>query len=354
MEEITVNLHMHTLYSDGFGTHADIARAAIQAGVDVVYVTDHNVLVNGPEEVYREGRKRVLLLVGEEVHNQARQPQKSHLLVLGADREMATYAHDPQLLINSARQAGGLTFIAHPLDPAAPAVGEDDLSWDDWQTTGFTGIELWNHLSEFKTRLKTKFHALYYGLFPAQSIQGPFPEVLQKWDELLASGVRVVAVGGSDAHALPARMGPFRRTVFPYEYHFRAINNHMLIQSPLTGNVKEDRRLVLEALGRGRGFIGYDLPAPTKGFRFTAQGRERTAWMGEEISCQSGVTLQVRLPLPAECRLVKDGKLIKQWVKRETIVHITTEPGAYRVEVHLEQRGRRTAWIYSNPIYVVR
>jgi predicted metal-dependent phosphoesterase TrpH len=86
MEEITVNLHMHTRYSDGSGLHVDIARAALQAGVDVVIVTDHNVLVSGPEDVYREGRKRVLLLVGEEVHNQARQPQKSHLLIVGAER----------------------------------------------------------------------------------------------------------------------------------------------------------------------------------------------------------------------------------------------------------------------------
>ena len=47
MYEIIVNLHMHTRYSDGSGTHKDIAEAAIDAGVDAVIVTDHNVLVNG-------------------------------------------------------------------------------------------------------------------------------------------------------------------------------------------------------------------------------------------------------------------------------------------------------------------
>ena len=49
MQEIVVNLHMHTRYSDGSGTHKDIVRAAFQAGVDVVIVTDHNVLVQGFE-----------------------------------------------------------------------------------------------------------------------------------------------------------------------------------------------------------------------------------------------------------------------------------------------------------------
>ena len=47
MHEAVVNLHMHTRYSDGTGTHRDIAQAAIAAGVDVVIVTDHNILVQG-------------------------------------------------------------------------------------------------------------------------------------------------------------------------------------------------------------------------------------------------------------------------------------------------------------------
>ena len=32
MHEIVINLHMHTRYSDGTGTHKDIAEAAIKTG----------------------------------------------------------------------------------------------------------------------------------------------------------------------------------------------------------------------------------------------------------------------------------------------------------------------------------
>ena len=32
--------------------------------------------------------------------------------------------------------------------------------------------------------------------------------------------------------------------------------------------------------------------------------------------------------------------------------HITTEPGVYRVEVYIPYRGKRRAWIFSNPIYI--
>lgn len=352
MNEISVNLHMHTFYSDGHASHAQIGQAALRAGLDAVIVTDHNVLVNGVESYYQDGQRRVLLLVGEEIHNQARQPQKSHLLVFGAKREIAPFADDPQKLIERARQYGGLTFLAHIVDPAAPAVNQEDLSWTDWQVSGYTGIELWNGFSEFKTRLKSRLHAIYYAYNFIRVASGPLPGALQKWDELLNNGKRVVAIGGSDAHGLPAKLGPLRRTVFPYEEHFKAINTHLLLPSPLTGELVEDKRLVLQALELGHAFIGYDLPGSTRGFRFTAKGREQTAWMGDEISAKYGITLQIRLPAPAECRLIKDGKLIKSWQKSDTLVHNTPEPGVYRVEVYREYLGKLRGWIYSNPIYV--
>lgn len=352
MHELVVNLHMHTTYSDGHGSHAEIAQAALRAGLDAVIVTDHNVYVTGPEDYHREGKKKVLLLIGEEIHDQARQPQKNHLLVFGAGKELATLAYDPPRLLEAIRRAGGLAFIAHPMDPAAPAVGEDDLSWVDWQLQGYQGLELWNGLSEFKTLLKSKLHALYYAFNPERIARGPFPEVLARWDDLLASGQRPVAICGSDAHALPASLGPIKRILFPYEWHFRGINNHLLVPTPLSGEIENDRRLILEALGHGRCFIGYDLPASTRGFRFTANSIAGDAYMGEEISAQKGITLQIRLPRPAECRLIKDGKLLKTWEKRETCTHITTEPGIYRVEVYLDYLGQRRGWIFSNPIFV--
>ena len=352
MHEIIINLHMHTPYSDGGGTHADIARAAIAAGIDAVIVTDHNVYVNGPEDYYKDGDRKVLLLVGEEIHDQTRDPQKSHLLVFGITKEYANKANNPQGLIDSVRENGGLAFIAHPVDPAAPAVSESDLSWADWDVHGYNGIELWNGMSEFKSLLRTKLHALFYAYSPQHVAHAPFPETLKLWDQLLSEGNRVVAIGGSDAHAFKARMGPFRRTLFPYEFHFRSINTHLCIDKPLSGVVPEDRRLILEALAQGRAFIGYDLPASTRGFRFTAQGKESNAWMGDVISAKGGITLQIRLPFRTECHLIKDGKRIKSWRKRENCTHITSEPGVYRAEVYIQYKGKRRGWIYSNPIYV--
>ncbi len=352
MVELVVNLHMHTTYSDGHGSHDMIAQAAIAAGVDAVLVTDHNVWVDGPAGYYRSGQEKVLLLVGEEIHDQARVPQKNHLLVFGAGQELCALAANPQRLIDAVNEAGGLAFLAHPHEKASPTFGEPDLSWVDWQVTGYTGLELWNAMSEFKSRLISRLHAVFYAFFPERIARGPDPETRAKWDELHLSGRRVVAIGGTDAHAFPARMGPFRRTIFPYKFHFETLNTHVLLDQPLVDDLHRDQTIILDALRAGRAFIGYDLPASTRGFNFTAQGKEKQACMGDEISAENGITIQIRLPRQAECVLLKDGRMVKSWRKRVTCTYITNEAGVYRAEVYIPYRGGRRAWIISNPIYV--
>ena len=352
MHEIILNLHMHTRYSDGAGLHADIADAAMKAGLDAVIVTDHNVLVNGPAGYKSSGDRRVLMMIGEEIHDQTRNPQKNHLLVFGAQRELATYAYDTQLLLDAVTKAGGLAFIAHPVDPAAPSVHEGDISWVDWSVRGFDGLELWNGFSEFKPRIKSMLHAVYYVYFPHRIARGPLPETLHRWDELMSAGKKVVAIGGSDAHSHAMHLGPLRRTVFPYKFHFRAINTHIFLPRPLGTDAVSDTNLVLEALRQGHCFIGYDLPAPTRGFRFTARGLATSAQMGDELTSKGGVTMQIHLPMITECMLLKDGKPVRTWHKHDLCTFIATEPGIYRVEVYIHYLGRRRGWIFSNPIYI--
>ena len=351
MHELTINLHMHTTYSDGSGSHLELGRAALAAGVDVLIVTDHNILVQGLDSYIRHGKKQVLVLVGEEIHDQDRVPQKNHLLVFGTDHELATLADDPQTLIDAVRSAGGICFIAHPGDAALPAFGETDITWVDWNVTGFTGLELWNGASELKSVARGKWSAVAYAFFPDFIPHGPLPEVLARWDGLTASGNRIVAIGGSDAHASSMSLGPLHKVIFPYAYHFSTINTHILVPSALTGDLVSDRKMVYEALSAGHCFIGNDLIAPTAGFSFTAQGRDVSVIMGDELIAHGSITLQTKLPGKTDLRLLKDGKLLKT-VHAEALTHITDEPGVYRVEARQHYLGRQRGWIFSNPIYL--
>jgi hypothetical protein len=131
------------------------------------------------------------------------------------------------------------------------------------------------------------------------------------------------------------------------------VNTHLLTDHELTGNLAEDKAMIYDALRQGHAFIGYDLPAPTRGFRFNAQGLDATASIGDEIRVGNGVTLQIRLPQKAECRLVCNGRQIRTWTDREVCAHTAVEPGAYRVECYLDFLCQRRGWIFSNPIYVL-
>lgn len=353
MHEITVNLHMHTVYSDGHGTHQDLIDAAFKAGVDAIIVTDHNIWVQGLEQVHERDGQRLVVLIGEEVHHQARDPQKNHLLVFGAEREMASFASDPQELITQVRKSGGLCFLAHPVDPPAPKFNQDDLSWVSWDVRGYTGIELWNAMTEFKSHLSGYLPAIRYSLNFEQVAHGPFPDTLKLWDKLLATGQPVVAVGGSDAHALPGSLGPIKATLFPYEKHFRAVNTHLLLDQPLTGTLAKDKKAIYAALAAGHAFIGYDLPAPTHGFHFNAHAEDRTYTMGDRVDPDQSITLQIGLPRASECRLVHNGEVIRASQKRNALVHKVEAPGIYRVEAYLHYKGKRRGWIFSNPIYIL-
>jgi hypothetical protein len=352
MEELILNLHIHSTYSDGSATHKQIAQAGLNAGVDVLFVTDHNVLVSGVDAYYNRGDQKLLMLAGEEIHDKTREPQKNHLLAFGHTRELCTYAEEPQNLINQVRKNNGLSFLAHPFEDALEMADEVDISWVDWEVRNFDGLEIWNHLSELKTVSSNWFELLFYIFVPQAIAHHPPRATLQKWDELLIRGEKMVAIGGSDSHALKMQKGPLKRTVFPYEFHFRCINNHLIVPNGLSGDLLNDRKMILEALRRGHSFVGYDLPAATRGFRFYAQGNNEQAEMGDEILLENSITLQIRLPETATCRLICNGAVLKTWEDQEICMYTTKEAGVYRVECDIDYLGKKRSWIFSNPIYI--
>ena len=354
MEELVVNLHIHSIYSDGSGTHQQIAEAGIQAGVDALIITDHNVLVQNLDGYYRKNRKKILIIVGEEIHDKLRELPKNHLLTFGQSKEFCNYAENKQQLINHIKKNGGLSFFAHPFEDALPQVHETDITWEDWSVNGFDGLEIWNHLSELKNVSKNWLQLLFNVFFPHLYALGPHPLAIRKWDELLLSGKKFIAVGGSDAHCIEMRKGVLKRKIFPYQFHFQSINNHILIQTQLSGNYQTDRKAIIDAFRNGNSYIGYDLPASTKGFRFYAQGNQKNAIMGEEIELVSSITFQIRLPEAVECRLIHNGNIIKTWINQEICTFITKSPGFYRVECYISFFGKKRGWIFSNPIYVVK
>ena len=351
--DIVGNLHLHTTASDGTATHDEVAAAAARAGLDFIIYTDHNTSVDGVAGWYHDpanGRK-LLRLMGQEVNDQALEPECNHLLCHFVSSDLTSVASDPQQLIDTVDQHGGLTFLAHPIERPGYGPAKQMLPWISWDISGYTGIELWNAMSDVKWRLRSIPRGLAGAYMPNLVLSGPFPEMLAKWDELLMSGEKVVAVGSSDAHAWSATWKIFTRVILPYEFLFRAVNTHLLLDEALDKDVDRAGQQIYNALKAGHCYVSYDLIAAPHGFSFEATSGSQRAVMGDTLALQSTATLRVTSPHRARLRLIKDGKLLLE-KKGKSLEWSTSEPGVYRVEAYRRFWGEKRGWVFTNPIYV--
>lgn len=344
--EYVGSIHLHTSASDGAMSYHEVASVASDAGLDFLIVTDHNVFTGGMDGWYGD----VLLLVGEEVHDTKRIPAANHYLALDIERHVPGDGASAQEVIDAVNAQGGFGFLAHPFEHSPPFTREPELPWVDWSATGYTGLEIWNYMSEFKSYVRDVGRALLYIYFPQAPMRGPFQETLAKWDELLQHR-KIAAMSGTDAHGNTYRFGPLRRQILPYEHCFRAVRNHIITTGPFGGDLEHDRALVYAALRGGSCFVAYDAIGDATGFSFTARSGDATADLGGEIKLEGDVDFEITSPLPADLRLLHNGRMVAN-SRGRTLRYSTSEVDVYRVEAYRRHLLKTRGWVFTNPIYV--
>ncbi len=351
--DVVGNMHLHTTASDGVGTHDEVAAAAARAGLDFIIYTDHNTWVDGVSGWYRdaESGRSVLRLMGQEINDQNREPECNHLLCHFISSDLNGAAANPQKLIDAVAGRGGLTFLAHPIERPGFGAAEQTYPWVNWEVTDFTGIELWNAMSDVKWRLRSVPRGLLGAYLPNWVLYQPFPEMLAKWDELLAAGQKVVAIGGSDAHAWPITWKIFTHVIYPYEYLFKAVNTHVLLPEPLSQNVAEAQQQLYQALKLGHCYVSNDLVAAPNGLLFTGRCGWQTALMGDSLRLEGKAALRVASPLRGKIKLLRNGEVIASATGTSLEVEVA-QPGVYRAEIYRWFWGATRGWVYTNPIYV--
>jgi carbohydrate binding protein with CBM11 domain len=333
-------VHVHTTLSDGGGMPEEVAAAAKKAGLRFVVLTDHNNLDAKPFEGEHDG---VLVLVGTEISTTA-----GHVLGLGIPDPVFRFSGDGQDALDDVRDLGGAAFAAHPLSP------REDFRWTGWELPGPWGIELVNGDSQWRAAgwprlLRT---AALYGLSSRYALLGsltPPDETLGRWDAMLARR-DVAGIAGADAHArLVVRKNQAVR--FPsYESLFGLVQDHVVLDRPLSGQAGPDGQAILAALAKGRCYVGLDALAPAGEFSFTAEAAGRRFTMGDTVAPEPGLELRAggRMPAGSRVTIRRDGAVAAEG---ESSVEVSAaEPGVYRAEVRVP--GWSAPWILSNPIYV--
>ncbi|MER5345225.1 CehA/McbA family metallohydrolase [Streptomyces mirabilis] len=242
--------HLHSWYSDGRRTPAEIAALARAAGLDFINSSDHNTHSSHPHWADQAGDD-LLIMLGEEVTT-----RNGHVVALGTDPgtfvDWRYRARDNRFgrFARQIRRAGGLVVPAHP---HATCVG---CGWK----FGFgeaDAVEVWN---------------------------GPYtPDdevTLADWDNTLVAAVRsgnadrswLPAMGNSDAHRDPDPVG-----------------------SPQTVVLADDltREAIQEGLRAGRSYVA---ESKLVSLTFSAAGAKgQHAGIGERLRVAPDTPVTVRL-----------------------------------------------------------
>jgi hypothetical protein len=347
MIELTGAIHMHSVFSDGSGEVEDIVRFADEVGLDYILLTDHNTL-RALKEGYEGWYNNTLLLVGCEINDKL---NENHYLAFGIKEAFSTRLSAKEY-VKRVKESGGIGFLAHPHEKRKHMVEHPPYPWTEWELTDFTGIEIWNHMSEWMENLtdQNKYQSFIH---PLKSINAPPQETLSIWDKLNLTR-KVVGIGGVDAHAHKYNvLGFVEVEVFPYKVLFKSIRTHLLVAEDLPKkddekSLNKTKLIIYGALASGSCFFANDYQADSKGFRFYAEAGKKKYQMGETVEYNGKIMLHVFVPSPnSDIMLIHNGELIET-IDGNGAEFLVKAPGIYRVEI----KHNKKAWIYSNHIRV--
>ncbi len=349
LHDVSCVVHVHTTYSDGTATVAEVVDAARATGADALLLTDHDTLAarrDGWEGIH-DG---VLVLVGTEVS-----PKHGHYLAFGIEREIPHAGRTAAEIAAAVRTAGGLGFAAHPFSRGGhmlvPALARRIVLPHGWaaigEPGGCDGIELWSLTTDAAEAWRTPADAARWLRDPAAAIAGgPPARHLRAWDALSARR-RLPAIGGLDGHQPGVRVRGRVRSPLTHERTFDLLRTHLLCRAPLTGDVEADRRNLLDALSSGSAWLACPHVAPAEGARYWVQNADgATVAMGADAPAGDW-TLHVRLPRPADVRVLRDGAVVAESAGDALELRVT-EAGVMRVEARVGGR----LWLLSNPVHL--
>lgn len=112
-------MHSHTMWSgDSTTTPDELAAAVIEAGVDVLCITDHNAIKGAVDLVDRLACR---VIVGEELRTHA-----GEIIGLFLEERIPVGIHPAEAALAIRRQ-GGIVYIPHPYDPMRRNLSEAAL-----------------------------------------------------------------------------------------------------------------------------------------------------------------------------------------------------------------------------------
>jgi hypothetical protein len=152
----TAEVHAHTRASDGMVTAVELVRAAAEAGLRVVCVTDHDVIPELAEAIDVGAELGVDVVRGEEITCVF--PPGTHIIGLFLQQQIRMHM-SVEDTVDAIHDQGGLAIVAHPFMPTYFASMSQRRLHTLLETRSVDGIELrhtapvlpgtWKRLDEY-------------------------------------------------------------------------------------------------------------------------------------------------------------------------------------------------------------
>lgn len=329
-------IHIHSTYSDGTKSIEEIVPVASQAGLDYILVSDHMTL-KGLEEGKEGFHGDLLVLIGYEIHDSN---HRNHYLAFGLKKVLSPEL-SPQEYVKEVERREALGIIAHPDEARQLLKKFPCYPWTAWDASGFNGIEIWNHMSEWMEGL-TRLNLLKMAIHPRRMLRSPTARILKIWDQLNEEKP-IVGLGGIDVHGYPFKLGPLGLTIFPYKVQFRAIRTHLFLRDPLSKNPTQAREQIYSAIRNCSAFISNYRWGDARGFFFGLRVNDKINLPGEMVSLSPGAKIVCQSPKRAVLRLIRRGQVIFETFG-DSLEYLPKEAGNYRLEAYIRRRG----WVFTN------
>lgn len=332
-------IHIHSVLSDGTGCVEEIAKAAKQAGLSWIIITDHNNF-DAKEGLY-DG---VCVIKGEEISP----GNQNHYLAFDINKYISP-TNDAQNFINEVRAQGGFGIVAHPKESETRKNHYPPINWLDKSITG-DGVEIWNWMSDWADIYDEQniLNAAKSFLFRNNSLKGPSKETLEWWDLQNNNTEKIIpAIGGIDAHALKIKKYGFPLTIFSYKYMFTKLTNIIYLDEKLPDNFEKQKEMILKAIKQGNNIIINKHWSKKLIPEFFIKNKTECKYSGESIFIDDQTELIIESIKNTVTKIYKNGINIYTTEKFSDKIKIE-KSGKYRIESYYKGKP----WVYTNPIIV--
>ncbi|MCF7912345.1 MAG: PHP domain-containing protein [Candidatus Cloacimonetes bacterium] len=336
--ELTGCLHVHTEYSfDSRTPVQQVVKAAHRHKLDYLGINDH-LCNSAKDDINLKNEKQLIIIPGLEINDPG---NNNHLLVYGCGEVLENKPASEY--VPYYRERGATTFAAHPFERRSSRQIRRYI-WTDTEIDQFSGLEIWNALSNWVSKIRPSINGLLWVLLAHNFIRRGSRAAIRWWDKMNNAGVRKAAIGSVDAHGLIFKKMGLSFTLLKHKFMFNTVRTNVLLPEdwPI------DQEHILKALAAGRSYIiNYHRGIPYNFYAGVAVKNEPGVSFGEEIAYTEGMHYYYRLPKIARVRLYRNGEFFAQQLDEKGKFALSGS-GNYRLEILLHRLG----WIYTNNIYV--